>query len=343
MSFFEIISHNTLDQRIDRLAYKLAETGIEPGLFIQDYLDKMSHKGSLLTEGWIGNFFKRIGKAWRAFWEPLKDDDPNQRLATAREALTALAAIVKDNSADNKNLQVVLNGIEQSLNIINRVDPYVKQFNQDMVKTRQGQGSFMLTGQRAQLPEDQQEKYMQIMQTYDQIMRQPDSQQKLQQLMAHDLKFREFMKSLEEMYQNPNLTDQEYKQKLGDFLRLIDTDAAFNEIKTLLDFARQRTDDDNELLKQRPAIANAVRSIYRYYSAQLKNNMDQVRNAMLQWYAKLPDNNEVKQFIHEEMRTRPGSSEQELFWAYAQYWFRTDKWHMQDTTPPVQLNQPQRA
>ncbi len=297
----------------------MAQRAVNPYVYIETYLDNQQ----LVTEGWIGGFFKRIGNAWNGFWKnPNPADTAMTRLESAKKALAELQQMVQQNQgAEGDVLGTVLNGLEQSLTIINHIEPTIKdmdgkmqQFSKDGVEGNDPMH---------QLPDAYNAKFQQIMQARDGIIRQADSEDKLKKLLQNDNLLVQFKHELEEQYQKMG-PEQPDKKKLENFLRRIDTDATFREIQALLDFARRRT--ANGMVAVKPKGYEEVIGIWRRI-AQATTDANQQKQQLVDWYTKLPPQHPIKTFIQAEVRGN-GQNEADVFYNYAHSWITKYAHHL---------------
>lgn len=325
--FYEYLEHNKFNTLTNRVAHLMVAKGVDPYAFIGQYLDELDAKAPI--NEFLGGFFRKLGAAWRAFWKTPSVDNPNNRLATAKEALTDLITMLKQSAgAERGSIEVVIRGLEQSLQLINHVEPTIQQFNQKMMQFRKGDASAALPDIAQMLPDDLNQKYLQLMQSHDQLMALPDDEEKLNKLIASEDQIDAFYQELTDLYQKINPADEaqkEYKEKIRNFLNKIESDTVFHQIKSLMDFARKRTRDN--LLVSRPQQYEQVVFAWRNIIAKTKDQ-NQQKQQLLQWYQSLDQNNPVKAFIHKEMQETPGQNEAELFWNYASNWINKFTHHL---------------
>ena len=315
-----------IDVDIDRIAHLLVQKNVDPNWYIRRYLEAMEREDGLILEGWLGNFFKRIGNAWSGFWkDPNPQDSPTTRLESAKKALQDLVQMIQQNQGAESNvLGVVLKGLEQSLGIIDKIEqplrtaePRIKQYQ---AANAGGSGTVMFQGDpNNRLPDDLHQKFEEIMQRRN--IQQPDSEAKATNLVKNDDELLQFRQQLEDQYQQTapkTPEEQQYKERIKTFLTRIDTDATFREIESLLDFARRRTHSD--LMVSRPQGYEQAVLAFRNIAANTTDPKQQ-KDQMLHWYQALPVNNPVKQFVMNDVREHPElGNELELFWKYAQEW-----------------------
>lgn len=313
---------------IDRIARLMVQKNVDPHWYIRKYLEAFETEDGLICEGWLGNFFRRIGNAWKAFWtDPTRGDQVMNRLEDAKKALSDLVQMVQQNQgAESGMLGTVLRGLEQSLSILNKVEPTIKQYEPRISQMQAAQQSgkpapAFVSDPAIQLPEDQHNIFMQIMQDRDRLIKTPDSEDKLHKLMQNDDELLRFRQSLEDMYQNLNPSDeaqQQYKERIKNWLTHIDNDTTFREIENLLDAAKRRT--RTNLSVQRPQGYEQAVFAWRNIVAKT-SDPNQQKQQLLQWYQALPPNNPVKAFIQHDIQENPDlGNENELFWKYAQEW-----------------------
>ena len=300
---------------INRIACLFVQKNIEPNWYINQYLEAMDSEDGLIMEGWLGGFFTRLGNAWSSFWEdPNAAKDPINRLERAKKALQDLTSTIQNQSYDPNIANVILRGIEQSLGILNKVEPYIQ-------KLPKPEGTKFHQDPAQQLPDELHSQFADIMQKRDALIKQPNSTAKLTNLEKNDEEWHQFRQEIEDKYRqiNPRTQqEQQYKEKIGNFLTRIDTDASFIEIGKLLDFAKRRT--QGNLSVSQPADYKKVISAWEGIIQQV-SDPNQQRIQLIRWYQALPPNDSIKQFIHNDINENPGiGNELKLFWKYAQEW-----------------------
>ena len=321
-NFYRYIYERSVVGQQRRIAYLMVEQGVDPYRHIQRYLDSQP-----INEGIFGNFFQRIGNAWRAFWKnPNPEDSPITRLETAKKALGELTQMIQQNQgAEADVLGTVLRGLEQSLTIINKVEPTIK----DMAGRMQQFGQDGVAGNDPmyQLPDAHNQQWHQLMNELDAILKEPDSEQKLQKIAKNREKFLQFKQQLEDEYQKmaPDPNNQD-KKRLENFLRRIDADASFREIEALMDFARRRAANSG-MMVVKPQGYEEVIAAWRQI-ARTTRDENQQRAQLIAWYNKLPANHRIRQFIQGEMQNVPGKNEVDLFYDYAHGWINKYAHHL---------------
>lgn len=326
---------------IDRIARLMVQKNVNPRWYIDRYLESiqgLSPGPELLLEGWLGSFFKRIGNAWRGFWkDPNEPEAASEKLDVAKKALEDLVKLVQQNQgAESSTLPVILKGLEQSLQIINQLEPQIKQLS-PRITAFQKSGAGAAGGAFAddpmhQLPQDLNQKWQKLMAGRDALIKQPDSSGKADALVQNDNEFIQFKHELEELYQNLNPNDpdpqkQEYKKKLENWLRRIDTDGTFNEIEALLDVARRRS-SSGQLVK-RPDGYMDLLTFWQQLSKTV-TDPNQQRDQIIAWYQKLPPTHALRKFVQSEMKKNPslGQDENALFYNYAFNWITKFPHHL---------------
>lgn len=330
-----------VDVDIDRIARLMVQKNVNPRWYIDRYLESMQGLEAppqLILEGWLGNFFKRIGNAWKSFWkDPNSPEAASEKLDAAKQALEDLVATVKQNQgAEATVLPTILKGLEQSLTILNQIEPQIKQLSGRITAFQKSgagpTGAAFADDPMHQLPQDLNQKWQKLMAARDALVKQPDSQHKADALVQNDNEFIQFKHELEELYQNLNPNDpdpqkQEYKKKLENWLRRIDTDSTFNEIEALLDVARRRT-SSGQLVK-RP---NGYMDLLNFWQqiSQTVHDPNQQRDQIIAWYGKLPPAHPLKKFVQDEMKKSPniGQDENALFYKYAYNWITKFPHHL---------------
>jgi len=325
--FYEYLENNKFNSLTNRVALLMVDKGVDPYSFIGEYLNKLDSEAPV--NEWLGGFFQRLGAAWNAFWKTPSTDDPSNRLATAKTALSDLITMLKQSAgAERGSIEVVIRGLEQSLQLINHVEPTVQQFNQKMMDYRKGDASAGLPDIAQMLPEDLNDKFVKLMKSHDQLIALPDSDDKLNQLIASEEQIDGFYQELSDLYQKINPADEtqkEYKEKIKNFLTKIENDNVFHQIKSLMDFAKKRSRDN--LLVSRPNNYHEVVFAWRNIVSKTQDP-NQQKQQLLQWYQSLDKNNAIKAFIQKEMQETPGQNEAELFWNYASNWINKFKHHL---------------
>lgn len=325
--FYEYLEHNRFNALTDRVALLMVKKGVDPYAFIDEYLERLDAEAPI-NEG-LGGFFRRLGAAWQAFWKTPSQDDPSNRLGTAKQALTDLITMLQQSSgAERGSIDVVIRGLEQALQLVNHVEPTIQQYNQKMMSFRKGDAFAALPDIAQMLPEDLNKKYVALMQAHDKLMALPDDENKLNHLIASDNQIQAFYQELEEAYRKINPVDEtqkEYKEKIRNFLTKIDNDAVYRQIQGLMDFARKRT--GGNLLVSRPQGYEQVVFAFRKIVASTPDP-NQQKQQLLQWYQTLDKNHPVKAFIEKEMQETPGQNEPELFWNYAHDWINKFTHHL---------------
>ena len=314
---------------IDRIARLMVQKNVDPHWYIRRYLEAIESEDGLICEGWLGNFFKRIGNAWSSFWkDPNANDQVLNRLEDAKKALTDLMQMVQANQgAEPTQMATVLRGLEQSLALLGKVEPTIKQYEPRIAAQHQAQkaGSPIPSfsdDPTHQLPPDQHAQFMSIMSQRDQIIKMADSDAKLQRLDANGDQYLQFRNQLEDYYQTfaaKTPEEQQQKEQIKNWLTQIDNDTAFREINNLIDVAKRRT-RSSDLAVQRPAGHGKVVLAWRNIAAKTKDP-NQQKQEMLQWYQALPPTDDVRQFVQKELQENPHlGNELELFWKYSQEW-----------------------
>jgi len=329
-NFNKYLSSRRVDVDVDRIARLMVQKNVDPNWYIRRYLEAMESDDGLILEGWLGSFFKRIGNAWSGFWkDPNPQDSPSTRLEAAKKALQDLVQMVQQNQGAESNvLGVVLRGLEQSLGIIDKIEPPLKtaepRIKQFQAAQAGGQaGTVMFQGDpNNRLPDDLHQKFEDIMHRRNMLIQQPDSEAKATNLVKNDDELLQFRQQLEDQYQQmapKTPQDQQNKERIKTFLTRIDTDATFREIESLLDFARKRTQGNNLMVSRPQGYEQAVLA-FRNIAATTTDPKQQ-KDQLLHWYQSLPANNPVKQFVMNDVREHPElGNELELFWKYSQEW-----------------------
>lgn len=317
-----------IDVDIDRIARLMVQKNVDPDWYIRRYLEAMESDDGLICEGWLGNFFKRIGNAWSSFWkDPNASDKVLNRLEDAKKALTDLVQMIQQTQgAESSMMGTVLRGLEQSLAIIDKVEPTIKQYEPRISAQFQAKkaGNAMpafAADPNQNLPEEQHNQFMSLMQQRDQIIKTADSEAKLQRLLANEDQLLQFRQSIEDSFQQTTGNtpeEQQRKQQIKNWLTAIDNDTAFREIQNLLDVAKRRTRSDVGV--QRPQGYEQVVFAWRNVVAK-SQDQNQQKQEMLRWYQALPLNDPIKQFVQHDMQQNPHlGNELELFWKYCQEW-----------------------
>jgi tetratricopeptide (TPR) repeat protein len=326
--FYEYLEHNKFDTLTNRVAHLMAEKGVDPYAFIAQYLDKLDAEAPI--NEFLGGFIRKLGAAWKAFWKTPSVDDPSNRLETAKEALNDLIAMLKQSAgAERGSIEVVIRGLEQSLQLIARVEPTIKQYNQKMMAYRKGDASAALPDIAQQLPDDLNKRFVELMTAHNQLMDMPDSEDKLNKLQLNQDQIEAFYKQLSDVYQKINPADEaqkEYKTRIKNFLMKIENDTAFQQIQNLMNFAKQRSGEQN-LAVSRPDQYHDVVFAWRNIASKTRDP-NQQKQQLLQWYQTLDKNHPVKAFITKEMQEQPGHNEADLFWNYANDWINKFTHHL---------------
>lgn len=328
-NFYGYLQDRAISDQQHRIANLMAERAVNPYVYIENYLDNQV----LLTEGWIGNFFKRIGNAWNGFWKnPNPTDNAMTRLEAAKKALEDLTQMMQQNQgADQWAIQVVMKGLEQSLSIVNKIEPSVQKLSSGIEQF--AKNGTPHSDPHDGLPPDLDRKWVEIIHKRDALIREPDTEAKIQKLLANDDEWIAFRQQLEELNQtiNPHDADEgkrEQKKRIENWLQRIDNDATFRQIEYLLDAARKRSGTNN-MLVQRPGDVGFVLKAWREIQSKV-TEPNQQKQMLLAWYAKLPPNNPVRAFIQQEMKNSPqlGTNENEVFLKYANEWITKFPHHM---------------
>lgn len=299
--FFSYIADQSISASKNHVASLLVEQNLDPYLHIEHFLK--THQQSLLNE-WLDSFFKRMGNAWNGFWKSPKDQPVNQ-LELARQALNDLHRIVANHPA--ADMKMVLRGLEQSLAILDRIKPTLKQ-HEDVPHS----------GEENKLPKEWHEKWASLVQRQHSTMKEPDGEEKKNKLIALDDEFEQFWTKIQDYYQSLPNTDPN-KQAVKYFLQSIDADTSFRDIRDLLDTARKRT--QNNLLVNRPDVYRQVAQVWHQLAAKNPDIKGRAQQLM-RWYQGLQSQHPLKQFIHKEMQDSPdlGENEANVFWKYAVEW-----------------------
>jgi hypothetical protein len=246
-NFYTYITDRSLASQKQRIAYLMAEHRIDPYLYIEQFLDS----DQFLTEEWLGGFFKKLGNAWRAFWQKpgQQEDSPLTRLETAKKAMGELEQMIKQNVGTKQNtLQVVLRGLEQSLAILQRIEPTIQQYDQHMMQYQKT--GVPHSGSDDELPPKWQQKYMAIFKEMNWLMRQPQTDEVANKLAEINDKFVRFFGELEDYI--TTLNDPDEKKQIVNFLDRKFNDTTFREIMDLLKEprVRQKTKSVNQYAPQ---------------------------------------------------------------------------------------------
>lgn len=338
MTFNAFMGDRRLSVQADRIALLLTHKNVNPYWYIDRYLESQESiqvPPQLLLEGWLGNFFKRVGSAWKNFWkDPNHGENATNRLEDAKKAVQDLIQMIQQNQGAEQNVMAtILQGLEQSLKILTSVEPQIKEMEPRIKQFKMGGGQTPLAADPMHsLPNDLDVKWQQIMNARDQIIDLPDSDDKLNKLVLNDDEFVKFKQEIEDLYQQLNPSDsdpqkQEYKKKIENFLRRIDTSATFREIQALMNFARRRTTSGQ--MAERPQGYEQVVMQYRQI-AQTVTDPNQQRDQLINWYRTLNSNHPVKIFVQNELRTNPnlGQDEEAVFYNYAYTWITKFPHHL---------------
>ena len=311
-AFSKFLNYRRVDVDVDRIARLMVQSNIDPNWYIRRYLEALESKDGLICEGWLGGFFKRLSNAWSGFWkDPDSEDSIETRFESAKKSLIDLIQIVKQNQSSDQTVTTILRGIESSLLILNKVEPNIKQMQISNLDSNLNQ----------ELPEPEHKKWLNLMTQRDQIIKMPDSEQKLNQLHVNDDLFLKFKQELEDSYQQihpKNQEEQEHKEQIKNWLLHLDKDASFREIQYLLDVSKKRT--GSNLSVQRPQ--GYEQAVFAFRNVAVKTqDPNQQKQEMLHWYQALPPNNPIKLFLKGELEEDPHlGNELELFWKYCQEW-----------------------
>lgn len=295
----------------EAVAREMVDRGVEPRAFIRAYLDHQA----LVSEGAVTGLFRRLKQAWDGFWTKPRET-PTDYLGTARKSLGELMTIVKS-QPNPVDADMVLNGLQQALRIMDKVEPYVQRLNP-------GQ-----TGSQPRLPDDLQQTWDAIGAERDRLLNLPDNDpRKTQLLRQNDDKFLHFLAQLEEMPKrmsnaDPNLAAR--RQQIVGFLRYLDDDTDFQHFQQLMTQVRDRGTD---MATERPAGWDRVVMAYQ----QAVNAKTDPQQALTQMYRSLLDNHPMKQFIRREARfgRDGGQPEEVLLTKYAKYWATKYPHHRED-------------
>lgn len=331
-NFYQYMRNRSITEQQLRIARLMVERGVEPYTFIGQFFDHPP----LLTE-FLGGFFKRLGNAWNAFWKnPNKpEDNPENRLEAAKAAMIDLQNMLAQNvGADQGHLQVVLNGLEQSLTIMGKIEPSIRQLSSGIMQYQKTGEAIPTQGI---LPEDLEQKWMAIMTKRDEIINGGEKEEiKAQKLFANDDELMAFKHELENIHQGINDYEQDqgrvqYKKQIENFLRRIDNDTTFREIQNLLDIAKRRAGASNMLVKP-PEGYGEVQQVWRQIAGTTADP-NQHKQQMIAWYGTLAPNHPVKAFIHQELQKGElGNNENEVFYKYAYNWMTKNPHHMLGST-----------
>ena len=310
--FYDFVKTQSLDTKKTQVAQLLAET-TNPYAYIQSHL---------INEGFLGGFFRRLSNAWNAFWQDPSASghaSPQDRFNTAKSALEDLHQMVSQQGGDQQTMDILLRGLEQSLTIMKHLEPTFAQY----VGSLEG---VPLQG----LPDELDKRYVAIMRRWNAAMNEPDSEQKKQKVLAGQEELENFTREVEELYQKLNPRDRrvaEYKKQIENWLRRLDTDAAFHQVQKVLDLARQRS--DSGLVARQPREVNQVLAQWRLISKQTQD-ASQARQQLLGWYNNLPENHGLKIFIRKEIQQHPqlGNDESMVFYKYAYQWMTKFPHHL---------------
>jgi hypothetical protein len=211
-------SEYVVQHDFDGLARRMVEVGVDPYVHVAKYLQQQE----MLSEGMIGNFFKRVGNAWRSFWGKV-DLSPVDRLENAKKAVGELEQILTQNEkVDPPRIHTILNGLNQSLAMLTQLEPQVQQL--EPVLAGQAQGTPM------KLPPELMQRYRQIMQNIDHIMKMPDNPHKAEYIEKGDDQLDEFLQYLAQMEQNPQ-TPPDQREQLAAFLDTVYQNASYQAYK----------------------------------------------------------------------------------------------------------------
>lgn len=335
-NFHAFMGDRRVETQADRIALLMVHKNVNPRWYIDRYLESQESiqaPPQLILEGWLGNFFKRVGSAWNSFWkDPQHGENILNRLEDAKKALQDLIQMVKQNAGAEQNVMgTILQGLEQSLNLLSNVEPQIREMEPRIKQFKTGGGQTPLAADPMHsLPNDLETKWQQIMNARDQIIDLPDSEDKLNKLVQNDDEFVKFKNEIEDLYQNLDPNDQqkqEYKKRIENFLRRIDTSATFREIQALMNFARRRTSSGQ--MAGRPRGYEQVVMQYRQI-AQTVSDPNQQRDQLINWYKGLNNNHPIKMFVRDELRKNPnlGQDEDAVFYGYAYTWITKFPHHL---------------
>lgn len=325
-SFYTFLTDRKLTADKDRIAKKMARLGVDPYLQIERFLSGPQ----ILSEGFLGNFWQRIKNAWSGFWrEPNPRDSPMTRFEYAQQALNDLHQMVQTNQgADHRTLGTILQGLEASVEILNKIEPMLKVYDDSILNY--AQTGVPHSDPQDGLPEEWHNKWGEIMKKQNAIMKEPDSEDKKNKLIQTDLELGNFLKELSNYHQTISPHDaakSEEKQRIEKFLQKINNDSTFRYIRELLDYARRRTDSGTVV--QRPRGHEKVYFAWRKIATAIADPT-QRQQKMIEWYNSLTDKHPLKTFVRQEMSENPelGGTEQEVFWKYAYEWINKFPHHM---------------
>jgi hypothetical protein len=232
-NFYDYVADRTLDAQKHRIASAMTEQGLEPYSYITE----------VLSEGWLGNFFGRLGQAWQSFWNKPEqsDDSPVKKLEVAKQAIADLEAALRNNTGSDRNaFNTALRGIEQALALINRVEPTIQQADD---------------GVSEMLPPRWNRYYMAIMNDINRLIKQPKTEETAQQLADQDDKLVRLFGAMEDYIKKvdpKNMAQVKEKKQIERFLSRVFDDYTFREIMGLLKEPRTRQEPQQPQQVQKP-------------------------------------------------------------------------------------------
>jgi len=296
----------------EEIAREMVARGIEPREFIRNYLGYQE----VITEGILTGLFRRLGAAWEGFWRK-PNENPTDYLGTAKKALGDLVQVVQGQGNKAIDSQMVLQGLQQAIRIIDKVDPYVQKLDPGKESTK------------VELPDDLKRNWDALNSERGRILGMQDTDpKKMQLLVQNDDRMLNFIGQLEDLYQSisPNDTQKaQYKEQIGGFLRYLDQSSEFQEFQLMMNQARKYGTDQ---ALERPKGWDRIVSAYQQASVSGRNPDEE----MARLYASLMDNHPIKVFIRREARFGPdrGQNEATLLAKYAKYWASKYQHHSED-------------
>lgn len=288
LSFRDYVVKKQATPVIHEIAVMMANKGIEPQIYIKEYLHD-NHP--LIAEG----IFQALGRAWRSLWA--SDESPKAKYDSAVTSLTELESMLKKwKRAHPQVMDGVLKGIANSLRILRDMNNYIAQID-TRVRTLSGaqthsgvsaQGINMGDDESLNLPKDLKARYDTIVRAIASI---EDDPSKIDEVKKQQQALRDLYAEIRKHYGNlddQNPAEMQRKRQIGNFLqRMLDV-ARQVDVDLVINPKYGRVSSDTIKVERPIGWDQAVR--------QARGGDEALR----QWFDSLPANEPIKQYIGHE-------------------------------------------
>jgi len=243
LNFADYLRRDVLKEEI---AEGMGKLRVDPYAVIYTYLEWQEHQSAdVYTEG-LRNLFSRLGAGWKAFWNWKQHQSPTDKVTAAKQSLQELEQMLSQYEvSDPKSISLILSGIKQITNLLSKLEPHVQRAEPNFMHhyVPGGGGFNPREDPHEWLPDDIMKTWDAIMQKRVQITKLPEDDSKKQQLIQNNNQLLAFRDGLEDQYQTLDPQDpkqSDIKNRIGYFLRYLDTDTSFRRIGNVLNYGPSR-------------------------------------------------------------------------------------------------------